>query len=171
MKKTIIITTAVAVFAVAPAVSVFAACDPLEDDITVTITDTCTFTRSTGNGTYSASMQVGKLNASVGTSTFNIICNNANGYTVTATPTSITGTGEAINYSATTPTAGSGTWTAYNNTAEANIAATSGVLMSSNTVSPAAGASATVVYKVSTRDNQAKGAYSGSITYAASTNS
>ena len=166
MKKIIIAGIASLATAVIPLANSFAVSVTLTDDVTVNVSDTCTFDRTTGNGTYSATMAVNKLNASVGTSTFKVVCNNASGYHVTATPTSITGTGAAITYSATTPTAGSGTWTAFNSTANANIAASGGTLMSNSGVSPADGQTATVVYKVSTRNNQAKGAYSGSITYA-----
>ena len=172
MKKTLTIGVVSLTMAAMPVVGVFAANPaPLTDTINVTVDETCTFARTNGSGTYSATMAVNKLNSSVGTSTFTAICNNPTGFSVSATPTSITGTGAAITYSATTPTAGSGTWTAYNSTADANIAATSGVLMTSSGVTDAAGQAATVVYKVSTRNNQAKGGYSGTIQYALTQNS
>ena len=166
MKK-IAIAGASAVLAALPVVGVFAA-DPaaLTDRINITVSETCTFERSSGEGTYGATLAMNALNNSVGSSTFTAICNNATGFVVNATPTSITGTGDAITYSAEAPTQGSGTWTAYKTTAAANIAATGGVLMTSNGVTPAAGTSETVTYKVSTSPNQAKGSYTGTIEYA-----
>ena len=139
--------------------------DPLADNLSVTVNETCTFARTAGSGTYAVTMAVNKLNSSVGTSTFTAICNNPSGFSVAAVFTSITGTGAAITYSATTPSANSGTWTAYNSTADANIAATNGTLMTASGVTDAAGQAATVVYKIGTRNNQAKGAYSGTATY------
>lgn len=171
MKKILTIGAISAGIVALPMVGAFAACDPLTDTINLTVTETCNFTRTTGNGTYSATMQVNKLNSSVGTSTFKAVCNSSSGFSVSAVPTSISGTGAAITYSANTPSAGGGTWTAYNSTANANIAATSGTLMTSSGPTDGDGLSATVVYKVSTRNNQAKGAYSGTITYTLSQSS
>ena len=171
MKKLAIVGASLA-FAALPVVGVFAA-DPaaITDNITITVDETCTFERTTGNGNYTATMQVNGLNNSVGTSTFTAICNNASGFSVSATPTSLSGTGEAITYSATAPPAGSGTWTATKTTVAGNIAASDGVLMTANGPTAAAGQTETVTYKVSTRPNQAKGSYSGSIEYALTQNS
>ena len=171
MKKTLIAGAASLALAAMPVVGVFAA-DPaaIEDSITITVSETCTFERTTGNGSYTATMAVNALNASVGSSVFTAICNNANGFSVSATPTSLSGTGEAITYSATTPTAGSGTWTATKTTVAGNIAAADGVLMTSAGVTAAAGQTETVTYKVSTRNNQAQGDYTGSIEYALTQN-
>ncbi|MBR3144024.1 hypothetical protein IKF12_02365 [Candidatus Saccharibacteria bacterium] len=163
MKK-LAVLGASAVLAALPVVGVFAT-DPeaVEDTLTITVSETCTLTRTTGNGNYTATMSTNALNASVGSSTFTAVCNNATGFSVSATPTALTGDGEAINYSATTPTAGSGTWTAAKTEVAGNIAATSGVLMSTNATTT--GLTETVTYAVSTRANQAKGDYTGTMTY------
>lgn len=163
MKK-LAVLGASAVLAALPVVGVFAT-DPeaVEDTITITVSETCTLTRTTGNGNYTATMSTNALNPSVGSSTFTAVCNNASGFSVSATPTALSGTGEAINYSATTPTAGSGTWTATKTEVSGNIAATSGVLMSTNATTT--GLTETVTYQVSTRANQAKGDYEGTMTY------
>ena len=147
--------------------------DPLADNLSVTVSETCTFSRTTGNGTYAVTMAVNKLNSNVGTSTFTAICNNPSGFSVAAVFTSITGTGAAITYSATTPSANSGTWTAAkgDSSSTANIAATNGVLMSTDAVTAAEGISQQVTYKIGTRNNQAKGAYSGTATYTLTQNS
>lgn len=163
MKK-LAVLGASAVLAALPVVGVFAT-DPeaVEDNITITVSETCTLTRTTGNGNYTATMSTNALNPSVGSSTFTAVCNNAAGFSVSATPTALTGTGEAINYSATTPTAGSGSWTATKSVEAGNIAATGGVLMSTNATTT--GLTETVTYQVSTRANQAKGDYEGKMTY------
>ena len=116
-------------------------------------------------------MSTNALNASVGSSTFKAVCNNASGFSVSAVPTALSGTGEAINYSATTPTAGSGTWTATKTEVAGNIAASNGVLMSSDGTTSADGLVETVTYQVSTRANQAKGDYEGKMTYTLTQNS
>ena len=169
MKKTLIAGAASLALAAMPVVGVFAADpEPVVDDITITVSETCTLTRTTGTGIYTATMSTNALNASVGSSTFTAVCNNATGFSVSATPTALTGDGEAINYSATTPTAGSGTWTATKTEVAGNIAATGGVLMS--TSSTTTGMTETVTYQVSTRANQAKGDYHGTMTYALTQN-
>ena len=173
MKKTLIAGAASLALAAMPVVGVFAADPaPVTDTITITVSETCTLTRSTGNGNYTATMSTNALNASVGSSTFTAICNNATGFNVSATTSSLVGPSgsEAINYSATTPTAGSGTWTATKTTVAGNIAATSGVLMTASAPTAAAGQTETVTYQVSTRANQAKGDYEGTIVYALTQN-
>ena len=171
MKKLAIIGASLA-FAALPVVGVFAADpDAVTDHITITVDETCTFERTTGDGSYTATMNVNALNNSVGSSTFTAICNSASGFSVSATPTSLSGDGEAITYSATAPSAGGGTWTATKTNVAGNIAATDGILMTANGPTAAAGQTETVTYKVSTRPNQAKGSYSGSIEYALTQNS
>lgn len=166
MKKTIIAGAASAVLAAMPIVGVFADNPaPVVDNLTITVSETCTLTRSTGNGNYTATMSTNALNPSVGSSTFTAICNNAGGFSISATPTALTGAGEAINYSATTPTAGSGTWTATKSVVAGNIAATGGLLMTANGPTSAEGQTETVTYAVSTSATQAKGDYSGTMTY------
>ena len=170
MKK-LVIAGISSFLAVVPVMGAFAA-DPaaVTDTINITVDETCTFTRTTGNGIYNATMAVNALNPSVGSSTFTAICNNQDGFSVSATPTAISGDGEAITYSATTPAAGDGTWTATKTNVAGNIAATDGVLMESSGPTPAAGQTETVTYKVSTRNNQAKGDYQGTIEYALTQN-
>ena len=169
MKKTLIAGAASLALAAMPVVGVFADNPaPVVDDITITVSETCTLTRTTGTGIYTATMSTNALNASVGSSTFTAICNNATGFSVSATPTALTGDGEAINYSATTPTAGTGTWTATKTEVAGNIAASGGVLMSTNATTT--GLTETVTYQVSTRADQAKGDYHGTMTYALTQN-
>ncbi len=166
MKKALIAGTASAALATLPMVCAMAA-DPaaITDTIQVTVGETCTFESSyNGDHTYNLSMSVNDVKATTTGTTFTAICNNANGFTVSAVPTSIAGAGEAITYSTSTPTAGSGTWTATVDDSE-TIAATNGILMSENTPTSASGVSKTVKYTVSTHSNQAQGSYSGTMKY------
>ena len=165
MKKLAIVGASLA-FAALPVVGVFAADPaPVEDTITITVSETCTLSRTTGNGNYSATMSVNALNPSVGSSTFKAVCNNASGFSVGASATALSGPGTAIGYSATTPTAGSGTWTATKTNVAGNIAASNGVLMTSAGPTDGDGVTETVTYQVSTLPDQAKGDYSGTMTY------
>ena len=168
MKKLAIAASSVALAAM-PVVGVFAADNiSIDDNITITVSDNCAFTRETGTGTYTATMSPNALNANVGASTYKVICNNSKGYSVGAVFSGLTGdqtTPETITYSATTPTAGSGTWTATKTVAAGNIAASGGVLMSNNGTTPAAGDTETVTYQVSTTNTQAAGSYTGKATY------
>lgn len=167
MKKSIVAGAASLVLAAMPVVGVFAA-DPaaLTDTLTVTVNESCTFTRTTGNGQYTQSMTAGALKTDFGSSTFTSACNNGKGYDINAEFTSLShkgNAGEAIAYSATTPTASSGTWTA--SVSSSNIAATGGKLGEQSTQDPAGGRTYTVNYTVSLHDDQAQGTYEGTATY------
>lgn len=170
MRKLAIMSASL-VLAALPVVGALAA-DPeaVVDTIKITVDETCTLTRTTGNGNYTASLNTGSANPSVGSSTFTAVCNNASGFNVSATPTALNGpTGsQAITYSATTPTANSGTWTATKTEVAGNIAASNGILMSAS--GPTTGQTETVTYQVSTRSDQAKGDYTGTMTYALTQN-
>ena len=172
MKKSIKIATlgvAALGFAAAPVLGASAADNvELKDELTITVSDNCAFTRTSGTGSYSATMTPNALNESVGTSSYKVICNNSKGYSVGAVFTGLTGdqdTPSIISYSATTPTAGSGTWTAAKTTVSGNIAAENGTLMSNSGATSAAGDTETVTYKVSTTTTQAQGSYEGDATY------
>lgn len=173
MKKLLIAGAASLALSALPIAASFAVDPPaISDELIVTVGEACTFTRtsSTGeSGTITDSIQLGGLNNNFGSSTYKAICNNAIGFNVEAEFTSLTGAGEAITYSATDPTAGSGTWTA--SVDDNNIVVSTvdgkliGSLMSASGVTGANGISATVTYKISIRDNQAKGNYTGTATY------
>lgn len=187
MKKALIAGAATSIaLAAMPILSTFA--DIQEGDkLTVNVGESCNLNRVAGTGSYNVdNMQLNSLNANFGTSTYRVICNNAKGFYVTATFTDLddSADGENITYSATTPVAGSGTWTAavtadtslgegfttYNIDPSSEDAAAKN-LMNYSGVTPADGYTATVVYKVSTRSNQAQGSYTGTATYVLNKNS
>ena len=180
MKKSLMAICAVSAFwASFPLVEVLAASRFVDDEVTITISKSCNITRVGGSATITNStLNLNDLNTNFGSNTYTVICNNSEGFTVNATFTPLelkvnNVTKATINYSATTPVAGSGTWTAYTSFGSGgNIAASDGVLMSSNiTTDNVNGVSATVTYKVSTADNQAHGNYTGTATYTLSQNS
>lgn len=169
MKKKALIA-GVASFAVAavPIVGAFAACDPQTDTLVLTVSPLCNFTRSSGSATKSTSMAMNALDTSM-TNTFNVVCNNAAGFSVGATFTALEGPGTDIVYTGTASqvTAGSGKWTALKGEANStdSIAASSGVLMSASGVTSTSGVTQKVTYKVGSASNQAAGSYEGTATY------
>ena len=186
MKKALIAGAATSIaLAAMPVLGTFAATQG-QDSLTVSIGESCNLDRAAGTGSYSKTMQLNSLDENFGTSTYRVICNNAKGFYVTATFTDLddSAQGENITYSATTPVAGSGTWTAavtadtslgqgftaYNINPNSEDAAAKN-LMNYAGVTPADGYTATVVYKVSTRNNQAQGSYTGTATYILNKNS
>ena len=176
MKKVLKIGILAGVLATVPVVGAFAAGtytfvdDQLVTTLNLTVSDACAFSRTSTST--SVTMNPNALSTSM-TSTYKIICNDAAGYSVGAAFTALTGPGTDITYSATTPSKGSGTWTATLGTASGttNIAATGGVLMSSDGPTTAAGTSQQVTYKVGTAAAQAAGSYTGTATYTATQNS
>ena len=136
-------------------------------NVTVTVAAACQFTQSTPSHTLT--MSANQLNTTL-TNTLTVVCNNRTGFTTTGTFNSITGTGASINYSTTTPNAGDGTWTAYSSSKSANIAS-GGVVLSSNTWTTDVGTQTTMTYKISTRNNQAAGTYTTTVTYTTTQNS
>ena len=176
MKKILIAGIASGAIAVLPLAEVLAtACgSAITDNLSVTVTSQCEFTRTSGNGTYSITKDVNTLDETL-TSTFNVVCNNATGFTTKASFTSLSKSGaQAISYtSSTPPTAGAGTWTAIKGTtgtaaSTSNMIANNGTVMSANGVT--GGTSQQVSYKISTRANQAAGSYTGTATYTTTQN-
>ena len=170
MKKSLIIGASSLVFAAAPVFGVFAANPAVQDTLTVTVDEICTFTRNSGGSgaTISNSMTAGALNANFGTNTFKAVCNAGSGYSVAAVFTALTGSvSGSIAYSATTPTAGSGTWTAAKGGSSStdNLAASNAKLIDKSGPDTSSGTSQQVTYKVSTQNDIAQGTYTGTAKY------
>ncbi len=140
MKKSIIAAGAASIaLAAMPVVSTFALTKTVEDDITVNLNSTCTMTRTgqagtgvdpespddnaswsgatgSADGTYAVTMDAGAL-ADLGTSTFNIVCNDTDdGHFLSVTATGLDGANgsaianESIGYSNTAVSAGTAGW-------------------------------------------------------------
>lgn len=167
MKKSLIAGAGVAAFAFAalPFAGVFATdTTTMTDVLTITVEDTCTF--DAASHAYRAAMEANALNENVGTTTMNVVCNNYTGYTVTGAFADLNGNGSnKITFASTAPTAGSGTWAAYSTPTVGGSAGTAAYLTNNGEVlkntqqTPAGGDSASIVYKVSTTNNQAAGTY------------
>ena len=183
MKKILAISIASLGLAVMPVAGVFAD-NPaaLTDTINLTVSENCTLTRqvsATGDyvttaTTYSQSMNPGTTKNDFGTSVLKVICNNKNGFSVTADFSNFSGTGSAISYSSAAPvtTAGAATWTAVKGTSTSTTYITNNsAVLSGNGVTDASGTTQQVTYKVATATNQAKGAYSATATNTLTQNS
>ena len=168
MKKSLVAGAASLAFAAMPVVGVFAT-NPaaVQDQLTVTVNESCTFARVGGSDTITETMTAGQLKSDFGGNTFKSTCNNGKGYDINATFTDLTitsGTGAAITYDGTAaPTANSGTWNA--SVGGSILAKTGDVIGSRNTQDPSGGSTYTVSYAVSVHNDQAKGTYSGTATY------
>ena len=185
MKKLAIVGASAALAAM-PVFGVFATdITTVTDTLTVTVDPTCSFNAQQGgtapdatNG-YSKTMLANAFDASFGTTTLTVTCNNAKGYSVGSVMNNLQGpaqsggsTYETITYSITDlAAAGQGKYSAgYSNVINGATAVTgqvpqSGTLMTSNTMTPAAGDTSTITYKVSTTSNQAAGSYVGTAVY------
>ena len=176
MKKLAILGASAALAAM-PVIGVFADdITTVTDTLTVTIAPTCTF--DAGTHAYTKAMTANQIDSSFGQTVLTVTCNNAKGYTVGSQMNTLTGPAKAgsgneeITYSATDlSAAGAGKYSAgYSNVINGASAVTgqvpqSGTLMTSNTMTPAAGDTSTVTYKVSTTTNQAAGTYTGTAVY------
>ncbi len=169
MKKSVLVVAGVAAFAgLAMPLATFAATDPIKDDIQVTVDPSCSFER-TSAGTFTDTVALNNTTTfGTNSSTYKVICNDPDGYQVTSAFVGLTaeGTTDTIAYdSSSEVAAGTGTWVAIKAGTTATKLAQGAKLLESSTVTTAAGETATVSYKASTKDNQATGVYKGSATY------
>lgn len=183
MKKSIIAAGAASVaLAAMPIVGVFA------DDVTsqvdtldVTITNTCTIASVTHAGTgawttntLAKDVVAGELNNGIGTSTFNIKCNNQTGWTVTAAAQPLTGKITTTqNIPVGTPAVNTPAWQYVSSTSDADVTAastnTSPVASSAKTTGND-GKEFTMTYNVSTDTALSAQTYEGTITYTLAAN-
>lgn len=172
MKKTIIAGAASVALAAMPVVGAFAATS-IQDKIVVTVSDSCAFSRTAGEGEYSTTLLNGNVAENFGASTFEVKCNvadeNTQAINVTAEFQTLSdGAGHTIPYAAAMPTATSSAWTAMKSDSAngaAAIAATNGVLINGTATAANNTLSATVRYSASASNDQAAGTYTGYATY------
>ena len=172
MKKTIIAGAASVALAAMPVVGVFAATS-VQDKITVTVSDTCAFSRTAGEGEYNTTLLGGNVVENFGGSTFEVTCNIAAGESqdinVTAEFQDLSdGAGNSIPYAAVAPTADTSSWVAMKSNATTGasaIAASNGVLINGTATDEAGTLSANVRYSVGVEEDQAAGTYTGYATY------
>ena len=190
MKKALIAGAASVALAAMPIAGVFAADTTTvkEDTLTLSIAEVCTFTRNatahgtgadnpTGgawgasNNTYSASVAINTSYAALATSSFDIACNDPDGYQVTVGTTGFTATGVsgddyAWAYAAggSLSTDGQSMWTLDSGSAAGKNLANNIVLK--RTAMPAGGTdSFTVTYGAYVDNNQPAGTYTATASY------
>lgn len=183
MKKTILAAGASLALATMPAVGVFAAdITTMTDTLSLTMPTSCAWTSTTGNTVALSGTAFTAALKTSSTYTHTLKCNVYNGYSVTGTFTALTNSSSSsytIPYSTTVATSGSDTWSATitptvggtAQTAKQPASGTAGNIMTSSTVTPAAGDSFTAVYKVGVSATKEAGTYSGTATYAMTSNS
>jgi hypothetical protein len=169
MKKTLIMGATSLVLAATPVFGVFAATgDPsaVTDNLKVTVTEICTFTRSSGNGSYSKSMLANALDDNFANTTLKAVCNADDGYKVVGTYTALAGTpGGSIPFGTTKPAAGTSSWAVLKGTTGSTYLTNNGNIISKSGADTSAGTSQAVRYQVATADNIAQGTYTGTATY------
>lgn len=194
MKKTLIATAGVAAFAAAvvPA-AVFADSTggPFTDTIDVTIDNACTFSRGAtphadGDGTpangawgtdtsadkLSGNLAAGGIDSNFGSSNFNVVCNNHNGWKVTAAAIALTGlTTTSENIPLGTPAADTAAWNYTSSSTDSAITGTgtfstaSQIVAQSAVTTPTAGRNFSVSYAVSVDHELSAQTYEGKIVY------
>jgi len=171
MKKSLIAAGAASLAVAAmPVVGVFADnITTMTDSITVTVESSCTF--DAASHSHSKTMTANKAE-DVGTTTMKVTCNDYQGYTVTGTFIDLSGDGgNKLTFTNAAPTAGNSNWAAYSTPTIDGTAGTPAYLTNNGEVikntkqTIAAGDTASIVYKASTANNQAAGAYTGTATY------
>ena len=170
MKKTFIAGSATIILAATPVFGVFAT-NPSDvvDTLTITVAEVCELTRTSGGGSYTATMTASDYEEQFGTSTIKALCNSGSGYDVTGVFNALSGSvSGSIPYQASAPVAGTNGYTAvkgaYSST-DYLTSGTTGNLISTNGPDTASGTSAQVSYKVATAANIAAGTYTGSAVY------
>lgn len=194
MKKALIAGAASVALAAMPVVGVFAEDNTsITDNFSLTIAPSCNLTRAAAGDaftmsgatsgsyvtdavTYTLSAASANQKYTAGTSTLKVICNNQTGYKLTGTFSALTsnvkdasGNDITIPYSAAAVEAGTAGWTAYTSSNYYTSGA-SGNILSSNTVSAAAGDTKAVTYDIATASNQAAGTYTGTASYSLAAN-
>ncbi len=192
MKKSLIAGASIAALglAVVPFAGVFADdIRTMTDTIKVTVDPACAFSKASDSDNPSAHTYTQKLAANsdvttVGTTKMVVVCNDATGYKVTVNsddkaPSALVGpkksesSNEQIPFTTSALSKGTAGWNAA--TTATSISGTpktetvylsaGATVLTSTTMTPAAGDTATIKYDVATSTNQAAGTYTGSITY------
>ena len=199
MKKSIIAAGAASVaLAAMPVVGAFAASTggPFTDTLVVNIDNACTFSRgapahtdgdvntggtvATGSwgtttatpDTVTGTLAPGEYDSDFGSSAFNVICNNENGWKVTAAATALTGTTTTTeNIPLGTPAADIAAWNYTSSSSDTAITGTgtysaaSQIVAQSTATTPTAGRNFSVLYKVSVNHALSAQTYQGTIEY------
>ncbi len=167
MKKVIIAGAASAALAAMPIMGAFAATSVV-DTINVTVSDSCTFNRTAGEGTYSTTLLPNATSENFGSSTFTAACNfgeEGKKVEVTAAFGALTSGANSIPYGSAAVEAGTAGWTASKGTLSADAVFIANNAKLIDVANATENQVATVWYSVATAANQAAGTYKGYATY------
>lgn len=185
MNKTLKIASLGAValgFAVVPVSGAFAATS-FDDTITAVINESCTVTKSSGAGTYSATIVNGKAKSDLAGSVLSVKCNSKAGWDLKAvgagtatdkTQMVASGTGSGNIATGTATSGGTSNWAfkiagtgaSSSYTSFAKVPSTATSIASGTTTTD--GSSFTVTYQIYMSPTQAAGTYTGKVTYTVS---
>ncbi len=169
MKKSLIIGASSLILATTPVFGVFATTgDPaaVTDNLSVTVEEICTFTRSSGNGSYSKGMSANGVDLNFANTTLKAVCNADDGYKVVGVYTALAGTpGGSIPFGTTKPAAGTSSWAVLKGTSGSTYLTNNGNVITKSGADTSSGTSQAVRYQVATADNIAQGTYQGTATY------
>ena len=95
--------------------SAIATSDPaaVVDNLSVTVDEICTFSRTSGSGTITKAMTANLGATGMGSSTFTAVCNAGSGYSVAATFTALTGGSGSATFTYAAPSKGNNRYSAY----------------------------------------------------------
>ena len=165
MKKTIIAGAASLALAAMPVVGVFAATS-MTDTITANVSDSCTFARTAGEGTYATTLLPNAMSENFASSIISVTCSADQDIDVSATFTDLVSGENSIAYSSDAVAEGVSSW----NAAKGQYSATATSLANDGALFDLAGEAGkqydeTVWYSVATSVSQVAGAYKGYATY------
>lgn len=170
MKKGVLVCSMLLASTLLGVANIYATSDPsaVIDNLSVTVDEICTFSRTAGSATITKAMTANKGATAMNSSanTFKAICNGGSGYSVAATWTALSSASNSTTfvYNA-SPTKGYNRWAAYANGSSTALAASNAKLMDTSSADDSEGTTATVIYKVSTASDVPAGSYTGTATY------
>lgn len=148
--------------------SAIATSDPeaVVDNLSVTVDEICTFSRTSGSGTITKAMTANKGATGMGSSTFTAVCNSGNGYSVAATFTALSGGSGSATFAYSAPSKGYNRYSAYLGDSSSTTRVTAGGnIIDTTAADTSEGTSQQIYYKCSTASNVPYGTYTGTATY------
>lgn len=148
--------------------SAIATSDPeaVVDNLSVTVDEICTFSRTSGTGTITKAMTANKGATGMGSSTFIAVCNSGSGYSVAATFTALSGGSGSATFAYSAPSKGYNRYSAYlGDSSSTTRVAAGGNIIDTTAADTSEGTSQQIYYKCSTASNVPYGTYTGTATY------
>ena len=148
--------------------SAIATSDPaaVVDNLSVTVDEICTFSRTSGTGTITKAMTANKGATGMGGSTFTAVCNSGSGYSVAATFTTLSGGSGSATFTYSSPSKGYNRYSAYLGDSSSTTRVTSGGnIIDTTEADTSEGTSQQIYYKCSTATDVPYGTYTGTATY------